>query len=68
MKRLHRIRVPTLIVWGDQDRVIPPSYAERFAGGIAATARVRRIGGAGHLVAVDRPDELAAAIDDFLRA
>jgi pimeloyl-ACP methyl ester carboxylesterase len=67
-KRLHRIRVPTLIVWGDEDRVIPPSYAERFAGAIAATATVRRIASAGHLVAVDRPDELAAAIDDFLRA
>lgn len=67
-KRLHRIRVPTLIVWGDEDRVIPPSYAERFASAIAATATVRRIASAGHLVAVDRPDELAAAIDDFLRA
>jgi pimeloyl-ACP methyl ester carboxylesterase len=65
-KRLHRIRVPTLIVWGDEDQVIPPSYAERFAGGIAAAA-VRRIAGAGHLVDVDAPHELAAAIDDFLR-
>ena len=65
-KRLHRIRVPTLIVWGGDDRVIPPSYADRFAGSIAASA-VRRIGGAGHLVDVDAPHELAATIDDFLR-
>jgi pimeloyl-ACP methyl ester carboxylesterase len=66
-KRLHRIRTPTLVVWGDEDRVIPPSYAERFARAIAG-ASVRRIGGAGHLVDVDAPRELAAAIEEFLRA
>jgi abhydrolase domain-containing protein 6 len=66
-KRLHRIRVPTLIVWGGDDRVIPPSYAERFAGAITAAA-VRRIAGAGHLVDVDAPHDLAAAIEEFLRA
>jgi pimeloyl-ACP methyl ester carboxylesterase len=66
-KRLRRIRVPTLIVWGDEDRVIPPSYAERFAAAVAAAATVRRVAGAGHLVDVDHPDELAAVIDDFLR-
>jgi pimeloyl-ACP methyl ester carboxylesterase len=66
-KRLHRIRVPTLIVWGDEDRVIPPSYAERFAGAIPGAA-VRCVAGAGHLVDVDAPHELAAAIDGFLRA
>ncbi len=25
-KWLHRITVPTLIVWGDDDKVIPPAY------------------------------------------
>jgi pimeloyl-ACP methyl ester carboxylesterase len=66
-KRLHRIRVPTLIVWGDEDKVIPPSYAERFARAVAAPT-VRRVAGAGHLVDVDHPDELGGMIDDFLRA
>jgi pimeloyl-ACP methyl ester carboxylesterase len=67
-KRLHRIRVATLIVWGSADHVIPPSYAERFARGIGAAARVRHIAGAGHLVDADAPGELAAAIDEFLTA
>lgn len=66
-KRLHRIRVPTLIVWGSEDRVIPPSYADRFARGIAAAAKVHRIAGAGHLVDADAPHELAGAIEEFLR-
>jgi pimeloyl-ACP methyl ester carboxylesterase len=67
-KRLHRIRVSTLIVWGDKDRVIPPSYAGRFAAAVGAAVTVRRVAGAGHLVDIDHPDELAAVIDEFLRA
>src|SRR5262249_43373642 len=27
---LHRVNVPTHIIWGDGDRVIPPAYAEAF--------------------------------------
>lgn len=65
-KRLHRIRVPTLIVWGERDRVIPPSYAERFARGIGSRARVVRIREAGHLVDLDTPQELASSVEAFL--
>jgi pimeloyl-ACP methyl ester carboxylesterase len=28
---LHRVRIPTMIVWGDHDRIISPVYAEAFA-------------------------------------
>jgi pimeloyl-ACP methyl ester carboxylesterase len=65
-KRLHRIRVPTLIVWGGRDRLIPPSYAERFARGVGSRARVLQIPEAGHLVDLDAPQELARAIETFL--
>ena len=54
------------IVWGERDRVIPPSYAERFARGIGSAADVLRIPRAGHLVDLDRPEELAQAIEAFL--
>jgi pimeloyl-ACP methyl ester carboxylesterase len=67
-KRLHRIRVPARIVWGERDRVIPPSYAERFARGLGSRADVLRISQAGHLVDVDRPEDLAQAIEEFLRS
>src|SRR5262249_55471018 len=30
-KRLHRIAAPTLVVWGEQDLLVPPVYAEEFA-------------------------------------
>jgi pimeloyl-ACP methyl ester carboxylesterase len=66
VKRLHRIRMPTLLVWGEADRVVPPSYAERFARELGAPPRVHRIPGAGHLVDLDRPDDLAGAVESFL--
>jgi pimeloyl-ACP methyl ester carboxylesterase len=65
-KRLHRIRVPTLILWGASDRVIPPSYAGRFARAIGEAVEIATIKGAGHLVDLDAPDDAAAAIEQFL--
>ena len=29
-KRLHRVRAPSLLVWGSDDRLVPPSYAKRW--------------------------------------
>jgi pimeloyl-ACP methyl ester carboxylesterase len=65
-KRLPRIRQPTLIVWGENDRVLPPSYARRFAEGIAGPSRIELIAGAGHLADIDAPDALAAKVLGFL--
>jgi pimeloyl-ACP methyl ester carboxylesterase len=61
-KRLHLVQAPTLLLWGAEDRVVPPRYADRFARGIAGDTRVTMIAGAGHLAELDRPDEVAAAI------
>ena len=65
-KRLHRITAPTLLVWGDGDRVIPSSYARRFADGISGAVEQQVLRGAGHLVDLDAPDELAGAVLRFL--
>ena len=64
-KRLHRIRNETLLVWGSDDRVIPSSYAKRFAAALSGRSEVRSVPGAGHLVDVDAPDQLAASIEAF---
>ena len=61
-KRLPMIKAPTLLIWGEQDQIMPRSYADRFAKGISGPARVRTIPGAGHLAELDRPAEVAAAI------
>src|SRR5216684_4665650 len=61
-KRLPLISAPTLLLWGDQDRIMPRSYADRFARFIAGQSEIRVIPGAGHLAELDKPDEVAAAI------
>jgi abhydrolase domain-containing protein 6 len=61
-KRLKLIQAPTLLIWGEQDRIMPRSYADRFAQGIAGRTETTVIAGAGHLAELDRPAEIAAAI------
>lgn len=61
-KRLPLITAPTLVLWGNQDRVLPASYAGKIAAGIGGTARVEKIHGAGHLAYLDRPEEVARAV------
>jgi pimeloyl-ACP methyl ester carboxylesterase len=66
-KRLHRIGVPTLLVQGNEDRVLPASYAKRFATGVSGWAEIRSIEGAGHMAEIDQPDTVADAVLRFLR-
>jgi pimeloyl-ACP methyl ester carboxylesterase len=61
-KRLHRITAPTLLLWGSDDRIVPASYAKRFAEAIAGKTEIRSIPSAGHRVDLDAPDATAAAI------
>ena len=61
-KRLPLIAAPTLLLWGDQDQIMPRSYADRFARGISGRTEIRMIPGAGHLAELDQPDAVAAAI------
>ncbi len=61
-KRLPLITAPTLLAWGAEDRIVPRSYADRFAKAIAGRSGITTIPGAGHLAELDKPDEVAAAI------
>ena len=65
-KRLHRIAAPTLLVWGGADRIVPASYAKRFATGIAGRTRIRSLPDAGHRADFDAPEALAKAVLAFL--
>lgn len=64
-KRLHRVAAPTLIVWGQSDRVIPPAYAAEWQRRIAGSRLVVRQD-AGHLPHVEQPDALAELTSAFL--
>lgn len=63
--RIHRIAAPTLIVWGDGDRIVAPAYAKVFAQKIAG-ARVELIAHAGHLPQLEQPDAVLNALSGFL--
>jgi pimeloyl-ACP methyl ester carboxylesterase len=65
-KRLRRIRQPTLVVWGEQDKIRPRSYAQRFAEGIAGPTQVAIIADAGHLSYIDQPTAVAKSVLAFL--
>jgi len=65
-KRLPRIKHSTLILWGAEDKIIPPSYAERFGDLIAGPVQIEHIAGAGHKVEFDAPEAVAASISAFL--
>lgn len=61
-KRLPLITSPTLLLWGEQDRILPRSYADRIQSKIQGPSEIRIVPGAGHLAELDRPDEVAQAI------
>jgi pimeloyl-ACP methyl ester carboxylesterase len=64
-QRIHRIGAPTLIVWGAQDVIVPPVYAQEFARHIAG-ARVEMVANAGHLAHLEQPAAVAATLQRFL--
>ena len=65
MDRVQGLKLPTLIVCGTEDEMTPPKYAHYLADKIAG-AREVIIEGATHGVAMERPDEVNRAIEDFL--
>jgi pimeloyl-ACP methyl ester carboxylesterase len=67
-KRLPLIKAPTLIVWGEQDRVMPLSYAKRIASGLGGARAIRTVACAGHLAELDRPREVADMILTWMAA
>jgi pimeloyl-ACP methyl ester carboxylesterase len=63
--RLGEIACPTLIVWGDNDRVITARDADRFAELIPGSRKVV-FEDTGHLAMLERPVEFNALLDEFL--
>ena len=66
-KWLHRIKAPTLVIWGAHDRLYPKEHAVAF-GNLIPGAKVTIIPGCGHLPHIEQPDAFAAALTSFLDA
>jgi pimeloyl-ACP methyl ester carboxylesterase len=61
---LHRVRVPSLVIWGEGDGIVPPAYGEKLYRALP-DARFECVARAGHYPQIERPDEVAEMIDGF---
>jgi pimeloyl-ACP methyl ester carboxylesterase len=65
-RRLHRISVPTMVLWGRDDALVPMVYAGEFEGRIAG-CRVEVLEDCGHDMQADQPELVFELIRGFLR-
>ena len=66
-KRLYRQTLDTLLVWGREDRFIPPIYAERWQE-LLPSSELALVDEAGHMAPYEQPDAVLEAIQKFLGA
>lgn len=65
-RRVHRIKAPTLIVWGESDGLAPPQYGKDFQNLIAGS-KLEMVKEAGHAPQLEQPQQVAELIGRFLR-
>jgi len=61
---LHRTTVPSLVLWGDKDGIVAPSYGEKLAAALPH-ARFETIAGAAHYPQIEQPEAVADRITRF---
>jgi pimeloyl-ACP methyl ester carboxylesterase len=57
--------LPTLILWGEADKLAPPVYAEEFHSRIPGSKLVM-VPGAGHMLPLEKQDVFVQAVTDFV--
>jgi pimeloyl-ACP methyl ester carboxylesterase len=65
--RLHRVKCPVLLVWGDKDRLVPPAYAAAYQKSLPQ-ARVQLLPECGHMVMFDKEAEFVESVRAFAQA
>jgi len=65
-KRIHRIKAPTLLLWGKDDRLVPPVYADEFMQRLPG-ARLQTVDHAAHAPHLEQPDAVARMVREFAR-
>jgi pimeloyl-ACP methyl ester carboxylesterase len=64
-ERLGKIKTPTLVVWGKQDKLIPVAMGQRYAAGIVG-AKLISFDKCGHVPPIEKTEEFLAAVTAFL--
>ena len=62
---LGGVVTPALVVWGRDDRIVPLECGERYAKALPR-ARLEIVDGAGHFVEMEKPNELARLVTNFV--
>ncbi|HVM97548.1 MAG TPA: alpha/beta fold hydrolase [Candidatus Acidoferrales bacterium] len=58
-KRLYRLTTPATLIWGENDKLIPLAYAERWKQ-LVPQAQLRVVAGAGHMVPYEKAEALVS--------
>jgi pimeloyl-ACP methyl ester carboxylesterase len=66
-ERLYRAAMPALVVWGEDDRMVPRAHGEAYAAGLPGAGAVEQIQDAGHAVLLQQPQTVAKRVLRFLR-
>jgi pimeloyl-ACP methyl ester carboxylesterase len=61
---LHRVQVPALVLWGEDDGIVSPEYGGKLCAALP-NARFQEIAETGHYPQIERPDAVADAIEHF---
>ncbi|MEU3465713.1 alpha/beta hydrolase [Streptomyces sp. NPDC006733] len=67
LRRLGRVDVPTLLLWGASDRIVTPAYGAAYADAFG-DGRLQVVPEAGHLPHIEQPEATFALIDAYVRA
>ncbi len=62
---LGGVRAPALVVWGDDDKIVPKSAGDKYAA-LLPKARLETVRAAGHCVEMEQPGELARLVIPFV--
>src|SRR6266487_105494 len=63
-RRLGRVTIPALVVWGESDGVVDPDYGRAYAQSLP-NARFKLIPGAGHVPQIEQPGRLLTLVWEF---
>jgi pimeloyl-ACP methyl ester carboxylesterase len=66
-ERVGEITAPALVITGSEDRMTPPKFGQWLAERIPG-ARFVLVEGAGHMVMLEKPDQVASAVREWLKA
>ena len=63
-RHLHRLTMPTLLMWGDEDRVIPADYGTYYEERLP-NARLVRLPGTGHMLPLEATETFVQHVTQF---